>query len=70
MKKKLIQISYIFILVLIGIILIHFITPKKYIVQYVFEGDLQTEIIEGNNQLDSLKKNLDSTDTEYWIDVY
>ena len=70
MKKKSKQIGIILVLVIIGYICISLFNSNKYIVQYRTDNGIETEIIESYNQLEDFRKELNSTNTQYWIEVY
>ncbi len=69
MKKKSKQIGIIILLVIVGYLCLSLSTDKEYIVQYLDDGEMKTEIIK-ENDLDDLKITLDSSGTQYWIEVY
>ena len=69
MKKKSKQIGIIILLVIVGYLFLSLFTDKEYIVQYLDDGEMKTEIVK-ENDLDDLKITLDSSDTQYWIEVY
>lgn len=69
MKKKSKQIGIIILLVIVGYLCLSLFTDKEYIVQYLDDGEMKTEIVKENN-LNDLKITLDSSGTQYWIEVY
>ena len=69
MKKKSRQIGMIILLVIVGYFFLSLFTDKEYIVQYLDNGEMKTEIVK-ENDLDDLKITLDSSGTQYWIEVY
>jgi hypothetical protein len=69
MKKKSKQIGIIILLVIVGYLFLSLFTDKEYIVQYLDDGEMKTEIVK-ENDLDDLKITLDSSGTQYWIEVY
>lgn len=69
MKKKSKQIGIIILLVIVGYLFLGLLTDKEYIVQYLDDGEMKTEIVK-ENDLDDLKITLDSSGTQYWIEVY
>lgn len=70
MKKKSKQIGIILLIVFFLYIFISLFNSNKYIVQYQIDNEIHTEIIEDYNQLEDFKKELDSSGTQYWIEVY
>ena len=69
MKKKSKQIGMIILLVIVGYLFLGLFTDKEYIVQYLDNGEMKTEIVK-ESDLDDLKITLDSSGTQYWIEVY
>lgn len=70
MKKKSKQIGIILLIVFFLYVFISLFNSNKYIVQYQIGNEIHTEIIEDYNQLEDFKKELDSSNTKYWIEVY
>lgn len=69
MKKKSKQIGIIILLVIVGYLFLSLFTDKEYIVQYLDDGEMKTKIVK-ENSLNDLKITLDSSGTQYWIEVY
>ena len=69
MKKKIKLVPIAILLIIAAGLYLNPASDREYIVQYLDDGEMKTEIVK-ENDLDDLKITLDSSGTQYWIEVY
>ncbi len=69
MKKKIKLVTIAILLIIAAGLYLNPAGDREYIVQYLDDGEMITEIVT-ENDLNDLKITLDSSGTQYWIEVY